>query len=144
MIIGAARKKKRKRLRLYGVILSVFLLAAAGVALYWFPLSLQDIGRVTRLAAGRITEKSADIMSADSILRGSIFDRNFQELAVSYRVYSLYARPLELGNRSEVARLLAGVIGENRDVIEARLKKPEGVIEVADDLDKKQAAPSRA
>jgi len=79
-------------------------------------------------------------MSADSILRGSVFDRNFQELAVSYRVYSLYARPLELGNRSEAARLLAGVIGENRDVIEARLKKPQGVIEVADDLDKKQAA----
>ncbi len=116
------------------------MLAAAGVALYWFPLSLQDIGRITRLAAGRITEKSADIMSADSILRGSIFDRNFQELAVSYRVYSLYARPPELGNRSEVARLLAGIIGENQDAIEARLKKPQGVIEVADDLDKKQAA----
>lgn len=143
MIIGAARKKKRKRQRLYGIIFSVFLLAAVGVALCWFPFSLQDIGKITRLAAGRITEKSADIMSADSILRGSIFDRNFHELAVSYRVYSLYARPLELGNRSEVARLLAGVIGENQDVIEARLKKPQGVIEVADDLDRKQAAAIR-
>ncbi len=119
------------------------MLAAAGVTLSRFPFSLQDIGKITRLAAGRITEKSADILSADSLLRGSVFDRNFQELAVSYRVYSLYARPLELGNRSEVARLLAGVIGENQDVIEARLKKPQGVIEVADDLDKKQAAAIR-
>ncbi len=140
MIIGAARKKKRRRQRLYGVIFLVFLLAAAGVVLCWFPFSLQDIGRITRLAAGRITEKSADIMSADSILRGSVFDRNFQELAVSYRVYSLYARPIELGNRSKVARLLARVIGENQDVIEARLKRSQGVIAVAGDLDQKQAA----
>lgn len=143
MIIGAAGKKKRRRRRLYGLILSVFLLAAAVAVLYRFPLSLQDIGRITRLAAGRITEKSADIMSADSILRGSVFDRNFRELAVSYQVYSLYARSLELGNRSEVARSLAEVIGENQDVIAARLKKPQSVIEVADDLDKKQAAAVR-
>lgn len=53
--------------------------------------------------------------------RGTIFDRNGRELAVSNLAKSLYANPSEIENPDEVASLLANVIGMNAADIKDRL-----------------------
>ncbi len=52
-------------------------------------------------------------LKTSSVARGNIYDRNLQELAVSFRLASIYARPLEMENIDEAAHALALVL--NRD-----------------------------
>ncbi len=54
--------------------------------------------------------------------RGSIYDRNLRELAMSIRVHSLFAVPSEITDPDMVARLLSGVLGESEEEILTRLK----------------------
>ncbi len=54
--------------------------------------------------------------------RGSIYDRNLRELAMSIRVDSLFAVPSEITDPEMVARLLAPVLGESEEEIQTRLK----------------------
>jgi len=129
------RKQKRKTRQIYGVILFVILLAAAGVGLYRFPPSLLDINRIIRLAADKIPVPSADITSAEPVLRGTIYDRRYRELAVSYLLYSLYVRPGEIKDQAGVIRALAEVTGSEPNVIEATLKRSQNSIKLADHLE---------
>ncbi len=68
-----------------------------------------------------------------------MYDRRLNEMAVSYRLFTLSVHPVELGGREETARALAGILGEDREKLLGLLKKPQQVIEVADDLDEGQA-----
>jgi cell division protein FtsI/penicillin-binding protein 2 len=53
--------------------------------------------------------------------RGAIYDRNMRPLAMSLEVDSAFAIPSELGeNRALAAKLLSGVLGIPRDVLEAK------------------------
>src|SRR5438477_3659005 len=55
--------------------------------------------------------------------RGAIYDRNMHPLAMSVPVESAFAVPTELGdNRAMAARLLSGVLGIPRDVLDARFQ----------------------
>jgi len=54
--------------------------------------------------------------------RGSIYDRNLRELAMSIRVDSLFAVPSEITDPAMVARLLSGVLGESEEAIQTRMK----------------------
>ncbi|MFP7755093.1 hypothetical protein ACLG6S_10675 [Thermodesulfobacteriota bacterium B35] len=142
-MIRSARAKKRRRRRLYLAGLLVILLAAGGGILYRSPLSLQDIGRILELAAGRISGTSADDASAEPVLRGTIYDRLFQEMAVSYRLFTLTVHPAELADRTRAAEVLAGILGEDRKKLARQLKVPQRIVELADDLDTEQAAAIR-
>jgi len=143
-MIKAARQKKRRKRRLYFAGLLVVLLAAAGGGLYRLSLSFQDIGRIIQLAAGKISDTHPVIRSTAPMLRGTIYDRNFNELAVSYRLFTLYVHPAELSDRLEVARKLAQVLGEDKDILAAQLKNVQRVIAVSDNLDEQQAAAVKA
>lgn len=132
------RKQTHKTRRLYGVIFILFLLAAAGTGLYRYPTSLQDIGRILRLAADKINGDSADLASAEPVLRGTVFDRAFRELAVSYPLYSLYVRPAEVGEPMAVLDALAGATGASRVGLEGQLKRSHNIIKVADNLEPEQ------
>ena len=112
------RKKKKKARRLYGLVFLTFLSAAAGVGLYQLSPSLLDIGRIFRHAADKILEQSADTMSAEPVLRGTVFDRNFNELAVSYKLYSLYVRTAEITDIHQVVQIIADVTGHGTAVSE--------------------------
>lgn len=127
-------KQSRRKRRYYGVVFFVFLLAAAGVGLYRFPPSLLDINRIFRLAADKITDASADVMSAEPVLRGTVYDSSFRELAVSYLLYSIHVRPGELKNREEVVQALVEVTGLEQAVIEGRLRQRQNLVKIADDL----------
>ena len=132
------RKQTHKTRRLYGIILILFLLAAAGAGLYRYPPSLLDIGRIFRLAADKILGESADLASAEPVLRGTIFDRAFRELAVSYPLYSLYIRPGEVTDQEKVVESVAAATAASRANLEGQLKQSHNVIKVADNLTQDQ------
>src|SRR2546430_16735593 len=55
--------------------------------------------------------------------RGAIYDRNMRPLAMSLQVDSAFAIPSELGeNKALAAKLLSGVLGIPRDVLEAKFE----------------------
>ena len=128
------RKQTHKTRRLYGIIIIAFLLAASGVGLYRYPPSLLDISRIFRLAADKIFGESADLASAEPVLRGTIFDRSFRELAVSYPLYSLHIRPGEVADPTAVVESVASATGTSRANLEGQLKQPHNIIKVADNL----------
>ena len=73
--------------------------------------------------------------------RGAIYDRNMHPLAMSIPVDSAFAVPAELGDQQLAARLLAGVLGIPREVLEARLESSRSFVWIARKLppDKKEA-----
>jgi len=73
--------------------------------------------------------------------RGAIYDRNMHPLAMSIPVDSAFAVPSELGDELLAARLLSGVLGIPREVLEARLESSRSFVWIARKLppDKKEA-----
>ena len=132
------KKRKKSTRRLYGLFFLFFLSAAAGVGLYKLSPSLLDIGRNFRQAADKILEQSADIASAEPVLRGTVFDRNLKELAVSYRLYSLYVRPAEITDTQDVVRILSDITGQDQAHLNALLNEAKNIINVAEHLEQGQ------
>jgi cell division protein FtsI (penicillin-binding protein 3) len=73
--------------------------------------------------------------------RGAIYDRNMHPLAMSIPVDSAFAVPSELGDQQLAARLLSGVLGIPREVLEQRLESSHSFVWIARKLppDKKEA-----
>jgi len=73
--------------------------------------------------------------------RGAIFDRNMHPLAMSIPVDSAFVVPSELGDQQLAARLLSGVLGIPRELLEARLQSSRSFVWIARKLppDKKDA-----
>src|SRR5258706_1270789 len=73
--------------------------------------------------------------------RGAIYDRNMHPLAMSIPVDSAFAVHAELGDQQLAARLLAGVLGIPREVLEARLESSRSFVWIARKLppEKKEA-----
>jgi cell division protein FtsI (penicillin-binding protein 3) len=139
-MIKAVRQKKRRRKRLFFVGVLVILLAAAGVTLHRLSLSLQDISSIIQLAAGKISDTDQNSRPTKAMLRGTVYDRNLNELSVSYQLFTLYIHPTELSDRYSAAENLARILGMDKDILADRLKKVQPVIEIASDLDEQQAA----
>lgn len=133
------RSKKNKRQWLVTLLFLVILLTAAGTVLYRCPPSLQDIGRIIQSAVGKISTFSAGQTPAEVVLRGTVYDRRFNELAVSYRLFSLLVNPAEMSDRRQTAEALAPFVGEKPASIETRLKNAQYSLELTDNLDEKQA-----
>ncbi len=139
-MIKAVRQKKRRKRRLYFVGLLLLLLAAGGGTLHRLSLSLQDISRIIQLAAGKISNVDASGAQVQANLRGTVYDRNFKELSVSYQLFTLYVHPAELADRHDAAEKMARILGVDKDILADRLSTVKSVIEIADDLDRQQAA----
>lgn len=133
------RKKTHNKKRLYSVTIAIVLLAAAGAALYKIPPSLLNIGSIFRPAADKHASKSAGCMSAEAVLRGTVFDRNLNELAVSYQLYSLFVRPSELIDRQATVSALSGITGVDEGELEVRLRTGGSFNKVAENLELQQA-----
>src|SRR6267154_1934219 len=73
--------------------------------------------------------------------RGAIYDGNMHPLAMSIPVDSAFAVPAELGDQQLAARLLSGVLGIPREVLEARLESSRSFVWIARKLppEKKEA-----
>ena len=136
----SVRKKIQNKKRKHVVIVIVFLLAAVGIGLYRLPPSLLGIDRIIQLAADKFSTHSADVSSAEPVLRGTVFDRNFNELAVSYQLYSLFVRSVEITDHEKVIETLVQLAGVQETDLETSLKQSTTLIKVAENLDEKQAA----
>ncbi len=115
----------------------VLLAAAAGI-LYRLPVSLQDVNRVIQLAVGKFSHVPVQSTSPDEPLRGTIYDRHYRELAVSYQVFSLFVHPAKIPDHQDVAGKLAEITGVQKETLEKKLKQSLRVVELADDLDADQ------
>jgi len=71
--------------------------------------------------------------------RKNIYDRNFMELAVSFRRSSIYARPLELDNPEEVARQVAQILALDAKDVAFALKGERSFAWLGKDIDQKKA-----
>src|SRR5438270_916126 len=73
--------------------------------------------------------------------RGAIYDRNMHPLAMSILVDSAFAVPSELGDQQLAARLISGVLGIPREVLEARFEYSHSFVWIVRKLppDKKEA-----
>lgn len=72
--------------------------------------------------------------------RKNIYDRNYMELAVSFRRSSIYVRPLEIEQPEEVARQVAGILGTDAKSILATLRGERSFSWLGRDLSQKKAA----
>ena len=104
----------------------VRLLMVAGVALLWMTAVFGRLGYLQLVRhsdylarAQRQQQRTIEITPK----RGAIYDRNMHPLAMSVPVESAFAVPAEIGeNKAMAARLLSGVLGVPRDVLEARFE----------------------
>jgi cell division protein FtsI (penicillin-binding protein 3) len=71
--------------------------------------------------------------------RGTVFDRNGEELAVSIGVDSIYATPYLVEDPEEAANRLSGVLGLERDVVLEKLKRKSGFVYLARKVDKERS-----
>jgi cell division protein FtsI (penicillin-binding protein 3) len=120
------------------------LLIVAGLALLW---STAVFGRLAYLQlflhsdyvarAQRQQQRTIEITPK----RGTIFDRNMHPLAMSLQVDSAFASPTELGeNKALAAKLLSGVLGIPRDVLEAKFESGGAFVWVMRKLSPEKAA----
>jgi cell division protein FtsI (penicillin-binding protein 3) len=104
----------------------VRLLIVAGVALLWMTAIFGRLGYLQLVRhsdylarAQRQQQRTIEITPK----RGAIYDRNMHPLAMSVPVESAFAVPSEIGdNKAMAARLLSGVLGIPRDVLETRFE----------------------
>ncbi len=140
MVKVGKKQTKNKRRLLFLLASLFFLLTAAGVTLYRLPLSLQDIGSVIQLAVGKIENQSADKKSAEPVLRGTIYDRNYKELGVSYLLYDIIARPNEIEDKTKTISRLEEITGKTKENIEDSFNKTHKNIKIAGYLSQDQAS----
>jgi cell division protein FtsI (penicillin-binding protein 3) len=109
----------------------VRMLIVAGVALLWF---IAVFGRLGYLQLYRhreyLTRAQHQQQRTIEITpkRGAIYDRNMHPLAMSIPVDSAYAVPSEMADEQLAARLMSGVLGIPRDVLEARLESSRSFV----------------
>src|SRR5256884_272953 len=120
------------------------LLIVAGLALLWWTAVF---GRLGYLQLFLHTEYMARAQRQQQRVieitpkRGAIYDRNMHPLAMSIPVDSAFAVPSELGDQQLAARLISGVLGIPREVLEARFESSHSFVWIARKLppDKKEA-----
>ncbi|WP_417917136.1 hypothetical protein [Candidatus Electronema sp. JC] len=128
-----ANKRRRRPL----CLLLALLLAAGGIwLLRRLPFTLTEISLAVRQS---LSAAQRPAPSAPPALRGSIYDRNMEELAVSYQLHTLRVHPAELSDRQEAARLLALAVGAEAEDFQRRLESKEPVVELIVGIDAAQA-----
>ena len=97
----------------------------------FFIISLAMLGLIVRLGwlqiiRGEELQSQAQKQQMRDIeitpRRGTIFDRNGKELAVSASTYAVYASPREITKKEETAAYLAGMLDLEQDVLLERLE----------------------
>jgi cell division protein FtsI (penicillin-binding protein 3) len=126
----------------------VRLLIVAGVALLWMTAVFGRLGYLQLIRhsdylarAQRQQQRTIEITPK----RGAIYDRNMHPLAMSVPVESAFAVPSEIGdNKIMAARLLSGVLGIPRDVLETRFESGGSFVWVSRKLPPDKAEAVRA
>ena len=130
------KMKKRRKRRLFFTAISLFaLVAVGGLLVSKGAVSLQGVrGFVQSVSVGKSSLSLPVEAVEHAAVRGTIYDRNFRELAVSYKFFSLYAGPARISNHLETAEKLAPLTGKSSQELLDLFKKPKRVVRLADNL----------
>ena len=109
------------------VLAVLFLMGLAAWAGYAYRQQLQTLADVWRETApvGESTKNTA---------RGTIYDRNFKELAYTMERVSLYARPREITNLSSTVKTLSGLLGISETECLAKLNQDSHLVWLLRDI----------
>ena len=124
------------RIRLIGVI---FTLGFALVAMRAFDLQVLQEKQWDERA-----ERQHQKVIPLTPQRGTIFDSNGEELAVSVDVDSVYAEPAKLENPSETAKALSKVLGLSKKTIKSKLKRNRNFVWLKRQISPKQSEKIKA
>lgn len=116
------------------------------LARFFPPFSWQGLTNVMRLPASISKAIGQDVLGEENaedqqdrpILRGTIYDRNMEEMSVSYRLFSLLVQPTELPDRNKVAEQLSLILEREKEKILQQLQYADGMTELADNLEMHQ------
>jgi len=131
MAIGSGLRQGQKKKRGLAVVLVILLLI--GIAAGW------------RLFDGETVERLKEYFStvvmrspSEQVVRGTIYDRNYKELAVSLPRVSVYARTREMASVETAAKELAPILGVDEQEVLEKLRGDELRIWLARDIAQKQ------
>ncbi|MEE9517405.1 MAG: hypothetical protein V3V52_09890, partial [Candidatus Adiutricales bacterium] len=99
-------------------VFCVFLLVWVGLVWQLANLQIHNRGRLVKFAEREYSTKIKLIP-----VRGDIYDRNGEKLAVSLKVDSVFANPLRVNNPGAAASQLAGILNLNRRALHKKLMK---------------------
>jgi len=128
---NASGNTNRRLFFLAGIL--AFWFAAICVRLFW--LQVVAYGDYSQKAA-RQQQRSIEV----SAIRGNIYDRNGNELAMTAKVDSVFAVPSEIPNVHQTAVTLARALNTDADDIETRLHAGHAFAWVARKIDKDTSA----
>jgi cell division protein FtsI/penicillin-binding protein 2 len=125
----AARRKDSAQTRLF-LLLIVFIASLAGIAARLVVVQHVQAAKFSAMAIGqRLREVK---LSGE---RGSIYDRDGQELAVNRDAASVYATPYFIKDPATTAFKLAPILNAKPSDIEAKLRQKTGFVYLARQLD---------
>lgn len=115
----------------------LFLLALGALLFLIFRLGYIQFFMGEQLRKGALENRMRDI--AVEAKRGSIFDRNGNELVTSVSVDSVVAIPSQIENPDETAAKIAAVLGMETDKVYELITKPQSFVWVKRKVDYQQA-----
>ncbi len=133
--------EQEPRRRLNARLVSVGVLLVLGWTLIGYRLTVVQGARAEEFAArGLEQRRHRETLAAD---RGTIFDRDGRELAVSVEGVTIYANPHEISDPEDLAALLAPLVGRNPTDLAQDLASDTAFVYVARQLDPESAEPIR-
>jgi len=120
-------RPRARRITLLGwVVIGLLLLAVVMVLVpgsFWFENRFNLERRQPAL--------TKEVVGVSAVGRHNIYDRNFEPLAVSLQLVSIYARPLTLGASESTISGLASVLGRQEDDLRRELRKTRSFVWLA-------------
>jgi len=133
--------EQEPRRRLNARLVSVGVLLVLAWTLIGYRLTVVQGARADEFAArGREQRVQSETLAAD---RGTIFDRDGRELAVTVEGVTVYANPHEVSDPESLASLLAPLVGRNPTDLAQDLASDAAFVYVARQLDPESAEPIR-
>jgi len=131
--------EQEPRRRLNARLVSVGVLLVLAWTLIGYRLTVVQGARADEFAArGLEQRRHRETLAAD---RGTIFDRDGRELAVSVEGVTIYANPHEISDPENLASLLAPLVGRNPTDLAQDLAGDAAFVYVARQLDPESAEP---
>ena len=118
------------------LVLLILLVAAGAGGTVWYAVSFRP-GLVGELAGPWALKQWRTPVNRDFV-RGTIYDRNYKELAVSYERVSVYANIREIKTLETVVKPLAGVLEEPEETIQQLLSASGLRLWLARDITQRQ------
>ena len=131
------RKPAKQRTRMPLLILALILTLVTGTLL----LEKQQIDAIAGFIKLFDQYSAQDVFATSPSLcqRGNIYDRNYRSLAISYKTFAVYARPLEMDKQNLAVDKLSEVLGLEKNSLLLSLKKERSFVWLARGITQERA-----